>query len=208
VETLQQLRARVRDLIDSDDDDDFHLPEQIDTALNDALIQTADRLCGTVARRRYMKLTPDLSQATGYSDGVWTLPAGFRRPFKLERAGTEIPEVRSEEEFSTATDSYLVVGRELWLSGGTDAGGLCVWWFYAPDRMVDPTDTPDFVEGYEQFLALRAAARRIIKGDTGKADALLQQAADVWPDLLIAARQSTLPARMRGMTSGPTSWIW
>lgn len=211
METLAQIRARVRDLIDSDTDDEFHTSAQIDAAINDVLIQTADRLCGTVARRRYMTRTADLSALDGSgfdaSTLIWTLPANFRRPYKLVRDGEMILGLEKEEDFSVSpADRYLIVGRELWLTEATVTTDLEVWYFYMPARLAADADEPEFVEGYEAYLALRAAARRLIKGEQGDPKALNEEAAMLWADLLIAARASALPSVIRSRDAQGEHW--
>jgi hypothetical protein len=201
VDNLGLMKAAVWDMIDSDESDPYHTATQVTRALNDALITTADRLCATVARRRYMKRIADLAGDEDFEEGtgVWTLPDDFRRPFALHRNTAKIIECQ-EHEFSTfGADGYIVVGRELILTEGTSADDLEVWYFYTPPVMSGDDDVPDFIEGYEQYLVLLAAARRSRKGDTADASGFLQEASMIWPDLLAAARQSSMPSTIRSV---------
>lgn len=196
MQTLAELQASVWDWLDSASDDPFFPEARVTAALNTALRGAADRLGSTNARRRYMKRVADLSADATFdpATSVWALPADFRRPFRLVRSGTPITEVQSEDAFGTfGTDGYMVVGRELWLTTNTDASGLEVYYVYAPAALATSDDTPDWIEGYEEYLAVRAAGMLIGKGDTGNPQALLQQAQLMWPDIVMAARQSSLP---------------
>lgn len=200
METRSQIRARVQDLLHIQSTDLFHTPSQIDTAINDALLQAVDRLAATTARRRYMVRVPDLSVDPGLDTNTlaWTLPDNFRRPFKLVRERTEIEEVEREEDFDLfGVDGYMVIGRELLLTEDTDPSKLVVWYIYTPPKLVNDTDTPDWVEGYERFLSLEAAAVRAVKADVESPAVYRNEAAGIWPYLLIAARQSAFPSKMR-----------
>lgn len=199
MKTLAELRAVVWDLLDSDENDDFFPASRVDDALNTALAGAAARLGATNARRRYQKKVADLSADAGFDAAAlsWALPADFLRPVSLKRRGFPLHEVKDSEDFSTyGADGYEVVGRTLYLTEGTDASGLEVRYVYAPARMTANDSTPDWIEGHEEYLALRAAALLIRKGDTGDPTTMLDQANMLWPDVVIAARQSSLPGEI------------
>ena len=212
MDTFLTLQMDVRDRLDSSLLDTFYSTSRIQRALNTALTGAADRLGATSARRRYMKRISDLSLVSG-ADGTWddvnlkwTLPITFRRPYRIGRTSTEIAEVKHEDEFSAyGANGYMVIGRELWLTANTDPDGLEVFYYYKPAKMVLDADEPDWVEGYEEYLVLRAAALLMPKGDIYNPEQTLRAAALLWSDILIAARQSTLPATIN---SRRTSEDW
>lgn len=200
MDTLGNLKARVWNELDSDASDPFYPEARVVEALNTALVEAVDRLTATGARRRYMKRVPDLSLEAGFDATrlVWSLPANFRRPFELHRGVTLVSEVRSERDFSThGPDGYLVVGRELWLTEGTDPRKLEVWYFYMPDPLRVDDDRPDWIEGYEEYLVKKAAALLLSKGDVGDSELKHREADRMWPAIIMAARSSALPTTIR-----------
>lgn len=200
METLAQIRARAQDYLDVADTDTFFTKARVDAAINDALIQAADRICATVARQRYMKRVPDISLASGWDGSKlsWTLPDDFRRAFKLKRdATTEITYVQEDRFDFFGANGYTIIGRELMLSPDTNPSGLVVLYFYSPPRISGDSDKPDWIEGYEDFLALKAAARLAVKGQVHDPQVFHAEADRMWPDLLIAARTTPMPSSIR-----------
>lgn len=199
METLQTLQDDVWDRLGSERGDPFYPEGRVTRALNTALTQAADRLAATAARRRYMKRVPDLSSATGFTaaTGVWALPADFRRPLKLVRNQQRIEQVDREEEFgSWGVDGYMVIGRELHLTKDTDPTDLEVWYVYTPPALVQQSDKPDWVEGYEEYLAIEATILLFPKAEMGDPAGSLLLAQRMWPQVVMAARAAALPTNI------------
>lgn len=200
MKNLGQLKTDVWDRLGSSSTDPFYPAARVIDALNTALTNATDRLSSTTARRRYMKRIADLS-AVGASFNattlVWTLPTDFRRPLKLVRDTTRIEEVEREEDFNHyGTDGYMVIGRELHLTKDTIAKDLEVWYVYKPPALAVDGDTPDWVEGYEELLVLEAAALLLPKAEMGDPTGTALMATRMWPQVVMAARASALPANI------------
>ncbi len=200
MKTLEELREDVRDRVDSDEDDTFFPDRRIDAALNAALFEAADKLGMTVARRRWMKRIADLNEEDDFDAEtlIWELPEDFRRPFLIKREHTPVKEVADERKFSDhGVDGYMIMGRQLLLTEDTDPVGIEVYYVYKPATMTADDDTPDFVEGYEEYLVARAAATLCGKADTGDPKVHLDDAARLWNGLMFAVRNSAMPGNIR-----------
>lgn len=202
MKTRAELRAGVYDRLDSDgeDADDFYPSSRINDAIDAAVDEAVDRLAMTVARRRWMKLVPDLSADVDYDadERKWTLPDDWRRPFLVQRGTVEIEEVPDERQFTSfGQDGYMIVGQELWLTADTVAEDLEVWYIRRAIPMEDDDDTPDFVEGYDEYLIARAAAIAVSKADAGDPQPHIDEAARLWKSLIFASRNSAFPAKKR-----------
>lgn len=194
---------RVYDRLDTKDTDPFYPTSRVTNAINLALMEAVDELAMTVARQRWMKRIADVSSvsgATGTWDEptlTWTLPADFRRPWILQRDNTDLFPVDEKDFAAYGGDGFLILGNQMLFTEGTISEGIECFYIYKPATLSGDSDTPDFIEGYEEFLAIRAAMSLIIKGDTGDPSSMREEAKSIWHSLIKGARRSPLPASIR-----------
>ena len=203
MKTLLELRELAWDLLDSGPTDPFHPSVRVNDALNAALADAVDRIVATVGGSRYLSVIRDVEADPTFDPDTLTfpVPANMLRPVNITRSSSGQDLVAEADPASFVRregGAYIYVDGLLQFSEGTNMTGIDIWYYRAPDTMEEDTHTPDWIEGKERYLVLRACEERMLKGDAGNPQGFMVMADRMWPGVIAAARAtSTRTATIR-----------
>jgi hypothetical protein len=203
--TLEEMRNRVWDLLDSGPSDRHHPGPFIDDALNEALAEAVVRLRHTVGRGRFARVVSDVKATAAFNEDtmIYTAPSDFRKVITFDLDGAPLDGAADFQELDSAGLKFLVVNSQIHFSKSLPLGPpLRLHYEYVPSRMLSDADTPDWFEGLENYLIYKACTERLLKGDDHDPRVFESKARLMWPAIEAAARSSGMAtAKLKGRRS-------
>lgn len=193
MKTLQEIRNDVWEILDSSSSDAFHPPDQIDSAINHALRSAFDNLLLIGAAGRWLTVARDVANTPEWDDqsNSWELPQDFVKLVSVKQNNTLIPEAVDIHDFNVSRRKVLLLPDALEFSDGVNLANLDVYYIRRPAELVADTDEPEWFEGKEPYLVLKAAEYRLLKGDAGDPRMFAAQAQMMWRGIMAAARRNS-----------------